>query len=79
MLTQDRQGKQAAETKDRQTGVKRNERNIPLSEGFEICFCLIVSEREERGEGEEHRQKTQKWTDGAPLGLRCLLRAAAEK
>lgn len=32
--------------KTRQTGVKRNERNIPLSEGFEICFCLIVSERE---------------------------------
>jgi len=27
-------------------------RNIPLSEGFEICFCLIVSEREKRREGE---------------------------
>lgn len=37
---------QAVETQTKQSAVKRNERNIPLSEGFEICFCLIVSERE---------------------------------
>lgn len=37
---------QAVGTKTQQSGVKGNERNIPLSEGFEICFCLIVSERE---------------------------------
>lgn len=37
---------QAVETKDKAEWSIRNERNIPLSEGFEICFCLIVSERE---------------------------------
>lgn len=35
-------------------------RSIPLSEGFEICFCLIVSEREiKRGRGEERRGHRQ--------------------
>lgn len=36
----------SGDKKTQQSGVKGNERNIPLSEGFEICFCLIVSERE---------------------------------
>lgn len=37
-------------------------RSIPLSEGFEICFCLRVSEREKRREGEEKAQ-TETQTD----------------
>lgn len=45
------------------TVVRRNERNIPLSEGFEICFCLIVSEREIRGRGEREGtdRGSEKW------------------
>lgn len=54
------------------TGVRRNERNIPLSEGFEICFCLIVSEREIRGRGEREGtdRGSEKWaqTDGGGWG-----------
>lgn len=39
-------------------------RSIPLSEGFEICFCLRVSEREKRREGEEKAQtETQRPTE----------------
>lgn len=42
------------------TAARRNERNIPLSEGFEICFCLIVSEREIRGRGERAQTEVQR-------------------
>lgn len=55
-----RKSKQAVKTKDRQTGVKRNERNIPLSEGFEICFCLIESEREKRRRRESTDRDSEK-------------------
>lgn len=37
---------------------REKESNIPLSEDFEICFCLKVSEREKRErKGEKERQK----------------------
>lgn len=39
---------------------KERERNIPLSEDFEIGFCLKVSEREkEKGE----KKETERLTD----------------
>lgn len=43
---------------------KRSERNIPRSEGFEICFCLKVSERENRTKKEKKkgRESTDRGT-----------------
>lgn len=68
-------------TKNKADWSRRNERNIPLSEGFEICFCLIVSEREKR----RRRESTDK--DSEKLAYRLtenqsvcavLMRSAAQ-
>lgn len=61
MVTTDRKQKTGSGDKRQgKTGVKRNERNIPLSEGFEICFCLIVSEREKRRRRESTDRDSEK-------------------
>lgn len=67
--------KQAVETKDKAEGKIRNERNIPLSEGFEICFCLIVSEREG---GESTGRKSGSQTDGGSVSQQGPRRTTAE-
>lgn len=44
----------------RQTRWKGMKGNIPRSEGFEICFCLIVSEREKRRRRESTDRDSEK-------------------
>lgn len=52
-----RQNKQTDEQTQGEKNRKRSERNIPRSEGFEICFCLKVSERENREQKKKEREK----------------------
>ena len=59
-----RQNKQTDEQTQGEKNRKRSERNIPRSEGFEICFCLKVSERENREQKKKREKRERAQTEG---------------
>lgn len=57
--------------------------NIPLSEGFELCFCLIVSEREKRrrrkSTSRDSEKQAHRLTEDQSAGCQCSTAAKAKE